>query len=172
MFKIQDIFQRSYKDYCDIYNPSAEQQKAASAIINCKTGALGCSVSVCKDCGHVETHNNSCRNRHCPCCQAVQKEIWIDKRKSEVIDATYFHAVFTVPAELNSLIYANQSILYALLHKTSAETLLELSADKKYLGAVPGIVQVLHTWSQNLLFHPHVHCIITGAGLTKARRLV
>ena len=88
-------------------------------------------------------------------------------RKSEVIDTPYFHVVFTVPAELNPLIYANQKLLYTLLHKCSSETLLELSSDKKYLGAAPGIIQVLHTWGQTLNFHPHIHCIITGGGLTK-----
>lgn len=139
--------------------------------MNCKSGKLGCNISICEDCGHLEIHNNSCRNRNCPCCQAIQKELWIDARKSEVIDSPYFHAVFTLPAELNPLIYCNQSLLYSLMHRCASETLLELSADKKYLGATPGIIQVLHTWGQELNFHPHIHCIITGAGLTKAKQL-
>lgn len=121
--------------------------------------------------GHVEIHNNSCRNRNYPNCQAIFKEVWIDARKSEVIDAPYFHVVFTVPSELNPLIYANQELLYALLHRCSSETLLELSSDKKYLGATPGIIQVLHTWGQTLNYHPHIHCIVTGGGLTKDYRL-
>lgn len=91
----------------------------------------------------MEVHHNSCRNRNCPNCQAVLKEIWVDKRKAEVIDSPYFHVVFTLPHELNFLIYCNQKLLYNLLHRCSAETLLELSKDKKYLGATPGIIQVL-----------------------------
>ena len=116
-------------------------------------------------------HNNSCRNRNCPICQAVRKELWVDKRRSEVIDSPYFHVVFTLPHELNPLLYHNQSLLYGLLHKCSAETLLELSADKKYLGATPGIIQVLHTWNQTLDYHVHMHCIISGGGLTSDRRI-
>jgi len=171
MHKIQEIFKASYNEYCNHYNPSAVQNKAALSIMNCKSGKLGCSISICHDCGHLEIHNNSCRNRSCPCCQAMLKELWIDARKSEVIDSPYFHAVFTLPAELNPLIYANQALLYSLMHKCASETLLELSADKKYLGATPGIIQVLHTWGQELNFHSHIHCIITGAGLTKAKQL-
>jgi hypothetical protein len=171
MHNIQEIFNLSYGEYCTQFNPTIEQAKAAYSIMNCKSGKLGCNISLCEDCGHLETHNNSCRNRHCPCCQAVLKELWIDKRKSEVIDAPYFHVVFTLPAELNPLIYANQALLYSLLHKCVSETLLELSADQKYLGAVPGIIQILHTWGQELNFHPHMHCIVAGAGLTKAKQL-
>ena len=171
MYKIQEIFQASYSEYCNHYNPSEVQHKAALSIMNCKSGKLGCNISMCEDCGHAEIHNNSCRNRNCPCCQAMLKELWIDARKAEVIDAPYFHVVFTLPAQLNPLIYTNQAILYSLMHKCASDTLLELSADKKYLGATPGIIQVLHTWGQELNFHPHIHCIITGAGLTKTKHL-
>lgn len=139
--------------------------------MNCKTGKLGCNVSLCQDCGHISYHNNSCRNRNCPNCQAVLKELWIDKRKSEVIDTPYFHVVFTLPAQLNPLIYANQELLYALLHRCSSETLLELASNPKFLGATPGIIQVLHTWGQELNFHPHVHCIVTGGGLSSDLKL-
>lgn len=171
MHKIQEIFNASFSEYCNHYNPSEVQHKAALSIMNCKSGKLGCNISICEDCGHSEIHNNSCRNRNCPCCQAMLKELWIDARKAEVIDAPYFHVVFTLPAQLNPLIYANQAMLYSLMHKCASETLLELSADKKYLGATPGIIQVLHTWGQELNFHPHIHCIITGAGLTKTKQL-
>lgn len=171
MHKIQEVFHRSYDKYCNHFNASDVQHKAASSIMNCKSGKLGCNISVCEDCGHSDIHNNSCRNRHCPCCQAILKELWIDSRKAEVIDSPYFHVVFTLPAELNPLIYCNQSLLYSLMHRCASETLLELSADKKYLGATPGIIQVLHTWGQELNFHPHIHCIITGAGLTQTKQL-
>ena len=170
--KIQQIFNASWDDYLSSHDPSGEQVKAARAIMACKSGSLGCSVSICDECGHQEVHNNSCRNRHCPNCQAVLKELWIDARRSEVIDGPYFHVVFTVPAELNPVIYANRKLLYGLLHDASAKTLLELSADKKYLGAMPAVIQVLHTWGQELNYHPHIHCIISGAGLTPGMRLV
>lgn len=150
---------------------SGIQAKAAHAILNCKSDSLGCNISQCTDCGHMEFHNNSCRNCNCPNCQAILKEIWIDKRRAEVIDSPYFHVVFTVPHELNPLIYANQELLYSLLHRCSSETLLELSRDKKYLGATPGIIQVLHTWGQTLNFHPHIHCIVSGGGLSYDNKL-
>ena len=116
-------------------------------------------------------HNNSCRNRNCPNCQAVLKEIWVDKRREEVIDAPYFHVVFTLPHELNPLIYCNQKLLYGLFHRCCAETLLELSYDKKYLGATPGIIQVLHTWNQEIGYHVHMHCIVSGGGLTYDKKI-
>lgn len=169
--KIQQIFHHGWKDYCASFQPSDVQAEAACSIMQCKSGGLGCNISICEDCGHEEIHYNSCRNRNCPNCQAVLKEIWIDKRKAEVIDTPYFHVVFTVPSELNPLIYANQKPLYSLLHRCSSETLLELSADKKYLGAAPGIIQVLHTWGQSLNYHPHIHCIVTGGGLTETLHL-
>ena len=170
--KIQQIFLNSYEDfYSSDSHISGVQEKAARAILNCKSGTLGCNISQCTDCGHMEFHNNSCRNRNCPNCQAILKEIWIDKRRAEVIDSPYFHVVFTVPHELNPLIYGNQELLYSLLHRCSSETLLELSRDKKYLGATPGIIQVLHTWGQTLNFHPHIHCIVSGGGLSDDHKL-
>ena len=162
----------SYDDFCSIESFQSDvQHKASQAILQCKTGSLGYNVSECPDCGHTEFHNNSCRNRNCPNCQAVNKEIWVDKRRAEVIDSPYFHVVFTLPHELNSLIYCNQSLLYNLLHKCCAQTLLELCANKKYLGATPGIIQVLHTWNQELDYHVHMHCIISGGGITKDSKL-
>ena len=165
--KIQQIFLYSYEDFqsSDSY-VSGVQEKAAHAILNCKSGSLGYNITQCSDCGHMEFHNNSCRNRNCPNCQAILKEFWIDKRRAEVIDSPYFHVVFTVPHELNPLIYGNQKLLYSLLHRCSSETLLELARDTKYLGATPGIIQVLHTWGQTLNFHPHIHCIVSGGGLS------
>lgn len=169
--KIQQIFDFGWEEYSRQYSPSDIQAKAAHSILNCKTGKLGCSISICEDCGHTEIHYNSCRNRSCPNCQAVLKEVWIDQRKSEVMDAPYFHVVFTIPAEMNPLVYANQELLYSLLHRCSAETLLELASTPKYLGATPGIIQVLHTWGEKLNFHPHIHCIVSGGGLTKTQKL-
>lgn len=165
--KMQNIWQASYEAYCQHGSPLSEEQKKASrAILACKSGRLGVNVSECTSCGHIQFHNNSCRNRSCPNCQAVLKEIWVDKRRAEVIDSPYFHVVFTLPHELNPLLYCNQALLYGLLHKCCAQTLLELSSNKNYLGAQPGIIQVLHTWNQELGYHVHMHCIVSGGGLT------
>jgi hypothetical protein len=166
-YPIQDIFQEYYDAAIAQYPVDSFTQKAASAIIKCKTAALGANTSICLDCHQVDVHYNSCRNRHCPCCQGLVKEKWIDKRKSEVIDAPYFHVVFTVPEELNPVIYANKKVLYTLLYKASADTLMELAQDKKYLNASIGFMSILHTWGQSLNFHPHIHSIVLGGGLTK-----
>lgn len=167
-YKIRQIFERSYETYSGLNHDQSDiQEKAAHAILNCKSGRLGFSTSQCSDCGYIKIHNNSCRNRNCPNCQAVLNEVWVDKRRAEVIDSPYFHVVFTLPHELNPLIYCNQKLLYGLLHRCCAETLLELSADQKWLGAAPGIIQVLHTWNQELGYHVHMHCIVSGGGLTR-----
>lgn len=168
---IQRVFHASYDKFAPSHSLSPVQSKAAISILNCKTGRLGRNISQCTECGHIVSHNNSCRNRNCPLCQAVKKELWVDKRRAEVIDTPYFHVVFTLPHELNPLLYHNQSLLYGLLHRCCAETLLELSADKKYLGATPGIIQVLHTWDQTLDYHVHMHCIISGGGLSPDRKI-
>jgi len=133
-YQIQDIFTSFYNDYLDVYGLDYELDKVARAIISCKTAALGGNIDICHDCGHSKVHYNSCRNRHCPCCQGLVKEKWIDKRKSEVVNAPYFHVVFTVPSELNPLFYTNKKLLYSLFYKASAETLAELSKDPRHLG--------------------------------------
>ena len=170
--KIRKIWEHSCQEFLDSgHHLSDIQAKASYAILNCKSGKLGINISQCPDCGYLDFHNNSCRNRNCPNCQAVNKEIWVDKRRAEVIDAPYFHVVFTLPHELNPLLYCNQRLLYNLLHRCCAQTLLELSADKKWLGATPGIIQVLHTWNQEIGYHVHMHCIISGGGLTADHKI-
>jgi len=169
---VQTVFQLGFDEYCRQYNPNPEQRRAAFSIIHCKTGDLGRNSSVCDDCGHTVVHNNSCRNRHCPSCQAIPREVWLDSRKAEIIDGPYFHVVMTVPAQLNPIIQMNAKLLYPLLHKCSAEALLQLCRDPKTMGGTPGIIQVLHTWGQTLNYHPHVHCIISGVGLSPNGQLV
>ena len=170
-YPIREVFRHSLDDYVREHPASSQQRRAACAVRDCKTGRLGFNSSICEECGHIEVHNSSCRNRHCPSCQSVLKELWIDQRRSEVLDAKYFHIVFTVPHGLNPLFLANRKLLYSLLHRAASQTLLTLARDKRYLGAEPGIIQVIHTWGQNLSFHPHVHCIISGAGLTRDLKL-
>ena len=170
--KISSIWKHSYLDFsASGIHQSDVQRKASRAILNCKSGSLGINISQCQDCGHLEFHYNSCRNRNCPNCQTVNKELWVDRRRAEVIDSPYFHVVFTLPHELNPLLYCNQRLLYTLLHRCCAQTLLELSASPKWLGATPGIIQVLHTWNQELGYHVHMHCIISGGGLTKDHKI-
>ena len=163
---IQNIFLRFYPRYLDKYIPSPQQSKVANCIINCKTGAYGANVSMCEDCGHLQIHYNSCRNRCCPMCQALPKEKWMDKRREDVLDAPYFHVVFTVPQELNPLIYSNQQLLYDALYHCVSETINELTADTKHLGAKVGYICVLHTWGSEMNYHPHIHVILLGGGLT------
>ena len=164
-FTVQEVFHRFYSAYRSNHAVSAEQEKAAFCIMNCKTGKLGANVSVCEECGCVQIHYNSCRNRCCPMCQELPKLKWIDARKEDVLDAPYFHVVFTIPEELNPVIFSNQRLLYdAMYHATSA-TLLELCGSPKHLGAKVGFISILHTWGSAMNYHPHIHVILLGGGL-------
>ena len=166
---VQDIFLKFYPDYLEKYTPSAEQAKVANAIMNCKTSRMGANVQVCEDCGCISIHYNSCRNRCCPMCQALPKEKWMDMRKEDVLDAPYFHLVFTVPAELNPVIYSNQKLLYDTLYHAASATISDLSTQDKYLGANVGYICILHTWGSEMNYHPHIHTILLGGGLDKDR---
>lgn len=163
---VQDIFNRFFPAYLELYSPSIIQMKTANNIINCKTGAYGSNVSVCEDCGQIHIHHNSCRNRCCPMCQAIPKEIWMDSRREDVLDAPYFHLVFTVPDILNPVILSNQKLLYDALYHAASATISELAAERKYLGAQVGYICILHTWGSEMNFHPHIHTILLGGGLT------
>ena len=162
---IQDVFHRFYPKYLENYTPSAAQRKTSLCILNCKTGAYGMNTSICEDCGSVQIHYNSCRNRCCPMCQALPKERWMDLRREDVLDAPYFHLVFTVPEELNPVIYSNQKLLYDALYHAASGTLEELSSDPRHLGAKIGYICILHTWGSEMNFHPHIHTIVLGGGL-------
>jgi len=171
-YAIQDVFTQSYSRYRKTSSVNSGAHKAALSIISCKTPLLGGNLAVCKDCGASRVHYNSCRNRHCPCCQAMNKEKWIDARKADVVDAPYFHAVFTVPEQLNSLFLANRRLLFSLLYDSSASTLKELARDKRHLGAQIGFISILHTWGSNLSFHPHIHAIVLGGGLSRDEEFI
>lgn len=140
--------------------------RALSAIQYCKTASLDGHIYECDECGETTIAYNSCRNRHCPKCQTYAKELWIYERSKSLLPTHYFHMVFTVPEQLNSLILFNQKELYSILFSSVSETLLELAKDKKYLHADIGFTTVLHTWGQNLMNHPHIHCIVPGGGLS------
>jgi hypothetical protein len=136
------------------------------AVEACRTAALGGHVDECDHCGAVRISYNSCRNRHCPKCQSLDKERWLEARKADVLPVRYYHVVFTVPASLRPLALRNQREFYNLLFRTVSETLKELSGDSKYLGAQIGFIALLHTWTQTLIDHPHIHCIVPAGGLS------
>jgi hypothetical protein len=135
------------------------------AVEVCRTAALG-GHKYTYSCGHLEISYNSCRNRHCPKCQFLRKEKWITARSEDLLPIQYFHVVFTIPAELNPLVLTNQKVMYNLLFRSVSETLMELGNDPKRLGARIGFMGILHTWGQNLMDHPHIHCVVTGGGLS------
>lgn len=136
------------------------------AIEACRTSVLGGHKDKCDNCGHLEISYNSCRNRHCPKCQTLKKERWIEARGGDLLPIQYFHVVFTIPSELNRLVSMNRKVMYDLLFQSVSETLMKLANDPKHLGARIGAIGILHTWGQNLMDHPHIHCIVTGGGLS------
>jgi predicted Zn-ribbon and HTH transcriptional regulator len=140
--------------------------KVLRAIERCRTAALGGHRDRCTRCGHEAISFNSCRNRHCPKCQTNAREKWLAARSQELLNVAYVHVVFTLPHQLAPLAFHNKKVIYGLLFHASAATLLEIAADPRHLGADIGFLSVLHTWGQNLLHHPHVHCVIPSGGLS------
>ena len=165
--EVADILCAQGSRFLDRYRSGLDYQqlKALRAIQNCRTAALGGHIDACPRCGHRAISYNSCRNRHCPKCQTQARQRWIAARERELLATSYFHVVFTVPHELNVLALDNQRLFYDLLFTASAQTMLEVAADPKHLGARIGIISILHTWGQNLLLHPHVHCVVPAGGL-------
>ena len=145
---------------------SLDQLKVMSAIETCRTAALGGHVERCEDCAHTRVAYNSCRNRHCPKCQGAAARQWLAEREAELLPVPYYHVVFTLPAALSALAFANKTVVYDLLFRTAAETLTTIAADPKHLGARIGFTAVLHTWGSALTHHPHVHVIVPGGGLS------
>ncbi len=156
--------------------PSCNENKHVQKVLHrlkiCRTPALGYHVYRCRndDCAHVKYQYHSCRDRHCPNCGAVKKQQWIEARMQELLPVKYYHVVFTIPHELNSIVLSHRSLLFKLLFDASAQTLLQFAKNEKYLGALPGIISVLHTWGQQLSFHPHIHCIVSGGGIAADNR--
>lgn len=164
--ELQHVFSRFADSFLSTHPLHRDGHKALRAIVNCRTAALGGHLDQCDTCDDLKVSYNSCRNRNCPKCGNLKKEQWILDRTSELLPVSYFHTVFTVPHELNPLFLVNPSILNSLLFKAASQTLSKLALDPKYLGAHIGVTMVLHTWGQNLSFHPHVHCIVPGGGLS------
>jgi hypothetical protein len=165
--EVADIFRRYGEAYRDEHDASLStaQRRVMSAIELCRTAALGGHIEQCDYCGHEHNAYNSCRNRHCNKCQCLARAEWIQDRQSELLDCEYFHVVFTVPEEIAALGYQNKKVIYDILFQAVSKTLRTIAADPKHLGAEIGFFTVLHTWGQNLLFHPHLHCVVAGGGL-------
>ncbi|HEC41393.1 MAG TPA: IS91 family transposase [Bacteroides sp.] len=149
---------------CGKFN--AWQLRTLNAIMRCRTAAMGSHVDGCTNCGHLRISYNSCRNRHCPKCQGVQRERWIQAREAELLPVPYFHVVFTLPDIINPLCLHQGKIVYGLLFQTAWSVLRSFGHDPKWLGARTGMIAILHTWGQTISLHPHLHCIVPGGGLT------
>jgi hypothetical protein len=141
------------------------QRRVMRAVERCRTAALGGHVEACDACGHRRVAFNSCRDRHCPKCQSLTRAQWLEDRQTELLPVEYFHVVFTVPQEIAAIAYQNKALVYGMLFRATAETLRLIAADPKHLGAQIGFIAILHTWGQNLLHHPHLHCVVPGGGL-------
>lgn len=165
-FEVADIFRQHGPAYREFHRLPRNHLRVMRAIEVCRTSVLGGHKDKCDHCGHLEISYNSCRNRHCPKCQTLSKERWIESRSEDLLPIQYFHVVFTIPSELNPLVSKNRKIMYDLLFRSVSETLMELANDQKHLGARIGAIGILHTWGQNLMVHPHIHCIVTGGGLS------
>lgn len=166
-FEVADVFDRYFDDYRASHGVSRQQLKVVGAICKCRTAALGAHVRKCDHCGHLEIAYNSCRNRHCPKCQGAKQEQWVQARIQDLLPVPYHHVVFTLPDEpLHTLMLYNKSVMYDLFFQSAAETLHTFARDPEHLGAEIGFTGILHTWGQTLCYHPHLHFIVTGGGIS------
>jgi hypothetical protein len=166
--EVADIFRAFGADYRKLHGSEMplRQLRVMRAVEVCRTVELGGHIDQCDQCGQQRISYNSCRNRHCPKCQSLAKERWLEARKKDLLPISYFHLVFTLPEGLRPLALRNQKVVYTLLFQAASETLLQLTKDRKYLGAEIGFITLLHTWSQTLIDHPHLHCLVTAGGLS------
>ncbi len=166
--EVADIFRRIGPAYRSEHaaNLSRGQTRVMSAIEQCRSVALGGHVEQCDACGHHRISYNSCRNRHCPKCQSFARDQWLQDRQAELLPVEYFHVVFTIPQEIAAITFQNKAVVYNILFQATAQTLNTIAADPKHLGAQIGFIAILHTWGQNLLHHPHLHCVVPGGGLS------
>src|SRR5438270_488602 len=165
---VAEVIRSCLDEFLERYGPelTPEQRRALNDLVSCRTAALGGHVLGCLECGHQQIAYNSCGNRHCPTCQATAAARWLEKQAANLLPTPYFHVVFTLPDALDPIALAHPRVVYDLLLRSAAETLLAVAADPKHLGAQTGVLAVLHTWGQNLQFHPHVHGVVPGGGLS------
>jgi hypothetical protein len=166
-WEVAEVFRRYGPDYRRTHadSLSSGQRRAMSAIERCRSAALGGHLERCDSCRHERIAYNSCRNRHCPKCQSLARAQWLKNRQAELLPVEYFHVVFTVPEPIANVAYQNKKVVYGILFRAAGETLRTIAADPRHLGAEIGFIAVLHTWGQNLLHHPHLHCLVPGGGL-------
>jgi hypothetical protein len=164
--EVAGIFRQHGPAYRQQHALPLHQHRLMQAIENCRTAAMGGAVEWCDHCPHTRIVYGSCRNRHCPKCQGLARECWIQQRTAELLPVPYFHVVFTVPEQIAAIAFYNKEVVYAILFRTVAETLLTIARDPQHPGAAIGFFAVLHTWGQNLLLHPHLHCVVPGGGLS------
>jgi hypothetical protein len=171
LLEVADVIRSYGAAYLDAYGDvtSTGQRRVLRDLTRCRTAALGGHVEACDECGHLQIAYNSCRNRHCPKCQGLACARWLEARAAELLPVEYFHVVFTLPSRLGPIALQNPRIVYGTLFRAAAETMLQLAADPKHLGADIGFFAVLHTWGQNLHLHPHVHCVVPGGGIATDR---
>jgi hypothetical protein len=165
--EVADVLRSYTPAYLQAYGATLtpDQRRVLRDLVRCRTATLGGHVEVCADCGHEQIAYNSCRNRHCPKCQAALRAQWLEERAAELLPVEYFHVVFTLPEPLGRIALSNRRWLYGALFRAAAETLLHIAADPKHLGGQIGFLAILHTWGQNLHLHPHLHCVVPGGGL-------
>lgn len=164
--ELSDILQEGIFDYKKEHSIVQVQQKAVNDIISCRTSKLGGHIKTCNNCGFIQQAYNSCRNRHCPKCQFVKQEQWVDKLAHNLLPCKYYHIVFTIPKELHGTMYLNQKKSYNLLFNAASQSLLKAASNPDNLGAQAGAIAILHTWTQTLLFHPHIHMLVPAGGLS------
>ena len=167
--EVAEVFRQYAKDYLAKYGASPQQRRVLRDLQNCRTAVLGGHVEECDRCGHRKIAYNSCRNRHCPKCQGPARANWMRAREAELLPAPYFHVVFTLPEMLGRLALQNPRVVYDALFRAAGDTLLEVASNPKRLGAKIGFLAVLHTWGQNLMHHPHIHCVVPAGGLSPDR---
>ena len=168
-FEVADIFRLHGPGYRQKHDLPFHQLRLMHDIESCRTSVLGGHVERCDHCAEERISYNSCCNRHCPKCQSAARTKWVESRKAELLPIDYYHVVFTIPEQLNDIVLRNKHRLYKILFATSAETLQTIAADPRHLGAQIGFFSILHSWGQNLLFHPHIHCVVTGGGVRADR---
>jgi hypothetical protein len=169
-YELAGIFRQHGPAYREAHRLSRQQLRVMRAVEVCRTAALGSHVEECSQCRHLRISYNSCRNRHCPKCQNAERAKWLESRKADLLPVEYFHVVFTLPEEAARIAFYNPEVVYGLLFRAAAETLLTIAGDPKHLGASIGFFSILHTWGQNLLYHPHLHCVVPGGGLSPDRQ--
>ena len=168
IYELAQVVRDYGEDFSAKHAPLKQHLSVLNAIRQCRTAALGGHVDACSSCAYIRISYNSCRNRHCPKCQSTHKERWIEARLQQLLPVPYFHVVFTLPQELNTWFIHYPKQMYNLLFAASKQTIVSFAQDEKHLGAIPGMISVLHTWGQNLSLHPHIHMIVPGGGITAA----